>query len=73
MVKKFMTMAAGVALLFGLSGCASQYVMTTKTGQAIVTHGKPELDKETGMTRYTDEDGNEHQINSADVAELVEK
>jgi hypothetical protein len=26
--------------------------MTTKSGQTIVTHGKPQLDKETGMTSY---------------------
>lgn len=68
-----MVAIAGLMLIFGLSGCANEYVMTTKTGQTIVTDGKPELDKETGMTRYTDLEGNERQINSSDVAELVEK
>jgi hypothetical protein len=26
--------------------------MTTKSGQTIVTQGKPQLDKDTGMTSY---------------------
>jgi hypothetical protein len=28
-----------------------------------VTHGKPQLDKETGMTSYIDESGNKREIN----------
>ncbi|MBN0661591.1 YgdI/YgdR family lipoprotein, partial [Pseudomonas aeruginosa] len=55
-----------------LAGCSSNYVMTTKSGQTIVTHGKPQLDKETGMTSYIDESGNKREINSSDVSQLVE-
>ena len=29
-----------------------------KSGQTIVTQGKPQLDKEPGMTSYIDESGN---------------
>ncbi len=47
------------------------YVMTTKNGQTIVTQGKPQLDKETGMTSYTDQEGNQREINSNDVAQLI--
>ena len=46
--------------------------MTTKSGQTIVTQGKPRLDKDTGMTSYVDESGNHRQINSSDVSQLVE-
>jgi hypothetical protein len=46
--------------------------MTTRTGQTIVTKGKPQLDKETGMTSYTDQDGNKREINSSDVAQLIQ-
>ncbi|MDU4314143.1 MAG: YgdI/YgdR family lipoprotein [Klebsiella michiganensis] len=65
MKKSFMVVCAG-AMLALLAGCSSNYVKT------IVTQGKPQLDKDTGMTSYTDESGNKRQINSSDVAQLVE-
>ncbi|CAM3340306.1 putative lipoprotein YgdR [Klebsiella spallanzanii] len=71
MKKSLMVVCAG-AMLALLAGCSSNYVMTTKSGQTIVTQGKPKLDKDTGMTSYTDESGNQRQINSSDVAQLVE-
>lgn len=71
MKKSLICLCAGVAL-FTLAGCSSNYVMTTKSGQTIVTKGKPKLDKDTGMTSYTDQNGDERQINSSDVAQLVE-
>lgn len=71
MKKSLMVVCAG-AMLAPLAGCSSNYVMTTKSGQTIVTQGKPKLDKDTGMTSYTDESGNQRQINSSDVAQLVE-
>lgn len=71
MKRTLMVVFAG-AMLALLAGCSSNYVMTTKSGQTIVTQGKPKLDKDTGMTSYTDESGNKRQINSSDVAQLVE-
>ncbi|HCD3588031.1 TPA: YgdI/YgdR family lipoprotein [Klebsiella pneumoniae] len=71
MKKPFMVICAG-AMLALLAGCSSNYVMTTKSGQTIVTHGKPQLDKETGMTSYIDESDNKREINSSDVSQLVE-
>lgn len=71
MNKSLICLLLGVGL-FGLVGCSSNYVMTTRTGQTIVTKGKPQLDKETGMTSYTDQDGNKREINSSDVAQLVQ-
>ena len=54
MKRTLMVVCAG-AMLALLAGCSSNYVMTTKSGQTIVTQGKPKLDKDTGMTSYTDE------------------
>lgn len=71
MKKSLYALCAGLMVL-ALVGCTTNYVMTTKSGQTIVTHGKPQLDKETGMTSYTDQDGNAREINSSDVAQLVE-
>ncbi len=70
MKKTFYVLGMG-AMLLALAGCTTNYVMTTKSGQTIVTEGKPQLDKETGMTRYTDQNGNDREINSSDVAQLV--
>ncbi|AHF74757.1 Putative lipoprotein [Candidatus Sodalis pierantonius str. SOPE] len=51
-------------------------VMTSwrpKDGQMILTDGKPEIDKTTGLIRYTDERGNERQINGNDVSQIIER
>ncbi|MCF3656495.1 YgdI/YgdR family lipoprotein [Salmonella enterica subsp. enterica serovar Weltevreden] len=58
-------------VIYGANLCTTNYVMTTKNGQTIVTQGKPQLDKETGMTSYTDQEGNQREINSNDVAQLI--
>lgn len=56
-----------------LTGCSSEYVMSTKSGEMIVTHGKPKIDKDTGMTSYTDQQGNDRQINTNEVAQMIKK
>ena len=63
--------AIGLALL--LSGCSSNYVMSTKDGHMIMTDGKPEIDKETGLVKYTDQAGNEMQINGDEVSSIIER
>ena len=55
-----------------LAGCSSNHVMTTKKRADYRNAGQAKLDKDTGMTSYTDESGNKRQINSSDVAQLVE-
>nr|WP_113865578.1 YgdI/YgdR family lipoprotein [Brenneria salicis]NMN92568.1 uncharacterized protein DUF903 [Brenneria salicis ATCC 15712 = DSM 30166]RBP64586.1 uncharacterized protein DUF903 [Brenneria salicis ATCC 15712 = DSM 30166]RLM31359.1 DUF903 domain-containing protein [Brenneria salicis ATCC 15712 = DSM 30166] len=65
--------AVTLAVLFTLSGCSSQYVMATKEGQMLLTQSKPVLDKETGMLSYIDEQGNERQINSNDISQIIER
>ncbi|RJT20411.1 YgdI/YgdR family lipoprotein [Buttiauxella izardii] len=72
-MKKLMAvlLLSGVAL--SVTACSSDYVMSTKTGDMIVAQGKPEVDKDTGMTRYTDEQGNERQINNDQIVEMIKK
>lgn len=67
---------AGVALLAAgllLSGCSSNYVMATKDGRMIMTQGKPTIDEETGLVKYTDQAGHEMQINSDEVSTMIER
>lgn len=67
---------AGVMLLtiaVMLTGCSSNYVLQTNSGEMIITKGKPETDKSTGLVTYKDAGGNEHQINRDQIREIVEK
>jgi hypothetical protein len=61
------------ALSLSLAGCASDYIMSTKDGRLITSHGKPRLDRETGMYRYEDENGREMQIRAEDIVQIVER
>ncbi len=73
MMKVQMKMAITLALLFTLAGCSSDYVMATKEGQMLLTQGKPVLDKDTGLLSYTDEQGNQKQINRDQVSQIVQR
>ncbi|ADP11535.1 Uncharacterized lipoprotein ygdR precursor [Erwinia sp. Ejp617] len=61
----------GIAVM--ISGCSSDYVMATKDGTMIMTDGKPQIDKETGLVKYTDQSGHELQINGDEVSSMVER
>ncbi len=73
MMKKTLMMTSAALLVFGLAGCASDYVISTKDGNMILTDGKPKLDKSTGLLSYTDEQGNERQINNDNVSQVMER
>lgn len=72
-MKRLTAIAALVLCGTMLNGCSSDYVMATKDGRMILTNGKPELDKSTGLIRYSDEQGNERQINGADVSQMIKR
>lgn len=73
MMKKMLMMTSAALLVCGLAGCASDYVISTKDGNMILTDGKPKLDKSTGLLSYTDEQGNERQINNDNVSQVMER
>ena len=73
MMKKMLMMTSAALLVFGLAGCASDYVISTEDGNMILTDGKPKLDKSTGLLSYTDEQGNERQINNDNVSQVMER
>lgn len=73
---KGLRIAAGCGILMGtllLAGCSSHYVMATKDGRMIMTDGKPEIDKDTGLVGYTDEAGNHIQINGDEISGIIER
>ncbi|MTD28316.1 YgdI/YgdR family lipoprotein [Erwinia sorbitola] len=70
---KWLFSAAVLGLVVLASGCSSNYVMATKDGKMIMTDGKPKIDKETGLVKYTDDSGHELQINGDEVSSIVER
>ena len=56
-----------------LAGCATEYIITTTDGRMITTDEKPELDSETDMLHYEDEDGRDQQIKKAEVKQMIER
>jgi len=70
---KWIFSAAIIGLSVLVSGCSSDYVMATKDGKMIMTSGKPQIDEETGLVKYTDESGHEIQINGDEVSSIVER
>lgn len=72
-MKKICCIAISIIATLSLSACSSNYVLQTKSGEMIITKGKPETDKSTGLVTYKDAGGNEHQINRDQIKEIVEK
>ena len=65
-MKKWAVIISAVGLAFAVSGCSSDYVMATKDG-------KPEIDDDTGLVSYHDQQGNAMQINRDDVSQIIER
>ncbi|WP_108653083.1 YgdI/YgdR family lipoprotein [Dongshaea marina] len=73
LVKNIVAGSCAMLLALTLIGCSSQYVMTTKDGQTLVSQGKPEVDSDTGMITYEDAQGNVRQINRDQISGMIEK
>ncbi|HKS32444.1 MAG TPA: YgdI/YgdR family lipoprotein [Enterobacteriaceae bacterium] len=72
-MKKWAVVISAIGLACVVSGCSSDYVMATKDGRMILTDGKPEVDDETGLVSYEDQQGNKLQINRDDVSQIIER
>ncbi len=72
-MKKWAVIISAVGLAFAVSGCSSDYVIATKDGRMILTDGKPEIDDDTGLVSYHNQQGNAMQINRDDVSQIIER
>lgn len=72
-MKKWAVIISAVGLAFAVSGCSSDYVMSTKDGRMILTDGKPEVDDDTGLVSYRNREGNQMQINRDEVSQIIER
>lgn len=62
-----------IFLTLALAGCTSDYIITTKYGDSLQAHGEPDTDRNSGMTSYTDMNGDYHLINTNDISGIVKK
>jgi len=72
-MKKFVAVFGLALLTFTVAGCSSDYVLEKKNGEMIITHGKPEVDDDTGLITYEDIAGHEHAINRDQIIQMIEK
>lgn len=62
-----------VTALMSMAGCASNQAIKTTDGKTIVTDGKPQVDKDTGLVSYRNaETGKTEQINRDQIANMSE-
>lgn len=61
------------AALLTVAGCSSNQAVKTSDGKTIVTDGKPQVDKDTGLVSYKNaETGKTEQINRDQVKGMSE-
>ena len=72
-MKKIVAVIGLVLLSLTVAGCSSDYVLQKKNGDIIITHGKPEVDDDTGLITYEDIAGNEHAINRDQIIQMLER
>ncbi|WOZ76814.1 YgdI/YgdR family lipoprotein [Kosakonia sacchari] len=71
--KLLMTSIFTAAALFTVAGCSSNQAVRTTDGRTIVTDGKPQVDKDTGLVSYKNaETGKTEQINRDQVKNMSE-
>jgi ABC-type enterochelin transport system ATPase subunit len=72
MKQSFITILFGI-LFIGFAGCASDHIIATNDGRLIDSETTPEINEETGMIEYEDEEGRKNQIPVDDVSEIKER
>lgn len=56
-----------------LTGCANEYLIVTNDGTLVSTQEKPELDKDTGMMEFEDDEGRKQQIPKESIKSVIER
>ncbi|HDY98046.1 MAG TPA: YgdI/YgdR family lipoprotein [Pseudomonas sabulinigri] len=65
--------ALGAIAMLGVVGCSNDHIIRTEDGQMIQSNEKPEIDEDTGMMEYEDEQGYDNQMKQDDVKEVIER
>ena len=72
-MRKPILSALCAAGLLALVGCSNDHIVSTDDGRLIESQNKPEIDEDTDMMRYEDEEGRMNQIPQSDVEEIKER
>lgn len=73
-MKKIFLASICVLGVLTLVGCSNDdHIISTHDGRMIESQTKPEIDEDTGMLTYEDQDGRVIQIPNADVKEIKER
>lgn len=68
------TSLIGLSAALLLAACgSSQYIIGTKTGNLIVTNGKPSLDEKSGTYIYEDAEGRKGTIGKDEVTQILQR
>jgi len=58
---------------FSVTGCSSNQSIKTSDGRTIVTDGKPQIDRDTGLVSYKNaQTGKTEQINRNEISNMSE-
>jgi Bacterial protein of unknown function (DUF903) len=72
-LSSFRVFAIALAAL-ALAACGStQYIMSTKEGRLLVSHGKPKLDEQTGNYVFEDSEGRKTSIPKSEIVQVMER
>ncbi|WP_237932066.1 YgdI/YgdR family lipoprotein [Buttiauxella sp. S19-1] len=71
-MQKALFLAPMALLVLMLTGCTTDYTMTTRTVEVIKTQGKPEADQRSGVTHYADAYGYHREIKTSEIVQTVE-
>ena len=71
-MKKPLFLVPATLLVLTLTGCTTDYTMTTRTGEVIKTQGKPVTDTATGLTKYADAYGYHREIQTSEIVQTIE-
>jgi len=72
-MKAWKLVALGAITMMGIVGCSNDHIIRTEDGEMIQSNEKPEIDDDTGMMEYEDEQGYDNQIKQDDVKEVIER
>ena len=69
--RRFLLVAALAAA--GVACSSTQYIIGTKTGELLVSYGRPSLDEKTGLYTYKDAEGKTATISKDSVGQIMER
>lgn len=71
-MKQWIIAAVCATGMLTLVGCSNNHLVHTTDGRVIEADNKPEINEDTGMIEFEDENGDNTQLPQSDVKEIKE-